>query len=81
MSERGDSQIDPTRGSKRAVGIIAIILIAVLFVLLFLDLVSFFEWIIAAFFVWLVANYALRRIKKQQQTLQIFKFFTTISLV
>jgi Ca2+/Na+ antiporter len=63
------AQVDPSRGSRRAIGAVAIALIVVLFLLLFFRVIEFLEWIIGVAVVWLIANFLLKRLKSRQQTL------------
>ncbi len=63
MATQSDSQQDARRKSRN-VGIVSIAIIAVLFVLLFFGL-NIYIWGVLVIAVWLIANYMLRRIKKQ----------------
>lgn len=69
MTQQNASQNDPSRGSKRIIGVVSIALIVVLFLLLFFRIVDFLEWIIGVVAVWLIANFLLRRIKSRELTL------------
>jgi hypothetical protein len=59
---------DAIRRSRRIVGAVAIVLIAVLFVLLYFGL-NFYIWIVLVAAIWLGANYAQRRLKRKEQSL------------
>jgi len=63
MAAQSDS-LKEARRKTRNVGIVSIAIIAVLFVLLFIGL-NIYIWGVLVIAVWLVANYMLRRIKKQ----------------
>ncbi|XES77089.1 MAG: hypothetical protein ACBZ72_13085 [Candidatus Bathyarchaeia archaeon] len=69
MTQQNASQNDPSRGSKRTIGVVSIALIVVLFLLLFFRIIDFLEWIIGVAAVWLIANFLLRRIKSRELTL------------
>ncbi|MCW4009957.1 MAG: hypothetical protein NWF05_04990 [Candidatus Bathyarchaeota archaeon] len=69
MTQKDSAQNDPSRGSRRTLGALAIVLIVALFLLLFFRLISFLEWIIGVLLVWVIANFLLRRMKKQHETL------------
>ncbi len=56
---------DSSRRSRQIVGAIAVVLIAILFVLLFFGL-DFIIWLVLVAVVWLSANFALKKMKKQQ---------------
>ncbi len=49
-------------------GAVAIVLIAVLFVLLYFGL-NFYIWLVLVAVIWLGANYAQRRLKRKEQSL------------
>ena len=57
---------DASRQGRRIVGAVAVALIVVLFLLWFFRVLGFLEWIILVVVVWLIANYFLRRMKRQQ---------------
>jgi Flp pilus assembly protein TadB len=67
LASPGNSKKDASRRSENIIRLVAVALIAVLFVLLIIGL-NFFIWIAVVLIVALVANSMLRRMKKRQQT-------------
>jgi predicted MFS family arabinose efflux permease len=68
MTSNVSATADSLRRKRQIVGAIAVILIAILFVLLFFGL-DFIIWIALVAVVWLGANFALKKMKKQQENL------------
>jgi 4-hydroxybenzoate polyprenyltransferase len=68
MAKKESHAADSIRKSRRIVGAVAIVLIAVLFVLLFFGL-NFYIWLVLVAVIWLGANYAQRRLKRKEQSL------------
>jgi hypothetical protein len=60
---------DAIRRSRRLVGAVAIVLIAILFVLLFTGHLDFYIWLVLVAVIWLGANYAQRKLKRKEQSL------------
>ncbi len=56
--------VDPTRKLRNRIGIVAIALLILFFILEFARVIDFIEWIILVLIVFVAANLALRRIKK-----------------
>ncbi len=68
MTKKESQSADSIRKSRRIVGAVAIVLIAVLFVLLYFGL-NFYIWLVFVAVIWLGANYAQRRLKRKEQSL------------
>ncbi len=68
MTKKESQSADSIRKSRRIVGAVAIVLIAVLFVLLYFGL-NFYIWLVLVAVIWLGANYAQRRLKRKEQSL------------
>ncbi len=68
MPKKEIQSADSIRKSRRIVGAVAIVLIAVLFVLLYFGL-NFYIWLVLVALIWLGANYAQRRLKRREQSL------------
>ena len=62
------NKIDPDklRRTRNRIGIVAIILLIVFFILEFAGLINFIEWLILVVIVFLVANLALRRLRNRE---------------
>jgi cobalamin synthase len=65
MATQDRSQQD-ARSKSRNVGIISVLIIAALYALTFVGL-NFYIFLVSVVAVWLIANYFLRRIKRQLQ--------------
>jgi hypothetical protein len=69
MSKNVSPEVESAKRNVKIIGAISIVLIIVLFLLLFVGILTFLTWIIAVFAVWLGANFAIRRIKSRLQQL------------
>ncbi len=68
MTKKESQSADSIRKARRLVGAVAIVLIAVLFILLYFGL-NFYIWLVLVTVIWLGANYAQRRLKRKEQSL------------
>ncbi len=57
---------DPTRRNRNLIGITAILLLVLLFILEFFGYINFLEWLVLVVVTFLVANFVLRRMRKTQ---------------
>jgi len=57
---------DPTRRMRNIIGIAAIVLLVVFFLLEFAGWINFFEWLILVIVTFVVANLAIRQVRKNQ---------------
>jgi hypothetical protein len=58
-------QPNPNRKTQNLIGIVAIVLLVVFYLVEFFGYISFLEWLILAVVVFLVANFALRRVRNR----------------
>ncbi len=68
MTKKESQSADSILKSRKLVGAVAIVLIAVLFVLLYFGL-NFYIWLALVAAIWLGANYIQRRLKRKEQSL------------
>jgi hypothetical protein len=57
---------DPTRRTRNIIGIVAIVLLILFFLLEFVGLFDFYVWLALVIVTFVVANLALRQVKKRQ---------------
>ena len=57
---------DPTRKTRNIIGITAIVLLIVFFILEFIGWINFYEWLVLVIVTFVVANLALRQVRKRQ---------------
>ncbi len=56
---------NPNRKTQNIIGLVAILLLIVFYIVEFLGYISFLEWLILALIVFVVANFALRRVRNR----------------
>ena len=57
---------DPTRRNRNLIGIAAIVLLILFFIIEFFGFINFLEWLVLVVVTFLVANFVLRRMRKTQ---------------
>jgi len=57
---------DSTRRTRNIIGIIAIALLVVFFLLEFIGWINFFEWLILVIVTFVVANLVIRQVRKRE---------------
>jgi len=57
---------DPTRRTRNIIGIMAIVLLVVFYLIEFAGYINFFEWLGLVIVTFVIANFAIRQIRKRQ---------------
>ena len=57
---------DPTRRTRNIIGIMAIVLLVVFYIIEFAGFINFFEWLGLVVVTFVIANFAIRQIRKRQ---------------